>query len=308
MSGSWRWFDRRRTRRGAGRCGHLAGRGRDPVCRGVRALESHPRRCAYLGAGQRGRRARPASVLVLADSVTAADARAMLYRREPDACTTERWFRGCLDRRAGGLRRAQHLPLHRSPGEHPAAHRREARRTRGVQRGRGGRRPTAGRHLVFAAAEAPRVVTPLMPPYEEAVLARTGARDLDGAWERARSGVSLRLTRRGRIVSCPRCTRLRVSADLLRWRRRRRRWIRRSGSGVDLQRNRNVLVFAEDPRPARRGHSSTWFRRNRVYLVTKQSYSNAHNRCSAVSDQNFPLATRTPAGPLRPRRTRTHAP
>ena len=32
------------------------------------------------------------------------------------------------------------------------------------------------------------LVTPLMAAYEEAVLARTGARDLDDAWERARSG------------------------------------------------------------------------------------------------------------------------
>ena len=31
-------------------------------------------------------------------------------------------------------------------------------------------------------------MTPLMPAYEEAVLARTGARDLDDAWKRARSG------------------------------------------------------------------------------------------------------------------------
>ena len=32
------------------------------------------------------------------------------------------------------------------------------------------------------------LVTPLMPAYEAAVLARTGARDLGEAWERARSG------------------------------------------------------------------------------------------------------------------------
>jgi hypothetical protein len=34
------------------------------------------------------------------------------------------------------------------------------------------------------------VVTPLMAPYEKAVLARTGAGDLDGAWERARTGAA----------------------------------------------------------------------------------------------------------------------
>jgi hypothetical protein len=33
-----------------------------------------------------------------------------------------------------------------------------------------------------------KVVTPLMPAYEEAVLARTGALDLNAAWRRARSG------------------------------------------------------------------------------------------------------------------------
>jgi hypothetical protein len=32
------------------------------------------------------------------------------------------------------------------------------------------------------------LVTPLMSPYEEAVLERTGAHDLADAWERARSG------------------------------------------------------------------------------------------------------------------------
>ena len=32
------------------------------------------------------------------------------------------------------------------------------------------------------------IVTPLMPAYEKAVLARTSADDLAGAWERARSG------------------------------------------------------------------------------------------------------------------------
>ena len=31
------------------------------------------------------------------------------------------------------------------------------------------------------------IVTPLMPPYEKAVLARTGTSDLESAWERARS-------------------------------------------------------------------------------------------------------------------------
>jgi hypothetical protein len=61
------------------------------------------------------------------------------------------------------------------------------------------------------------LVTPLISPYEEAVLKSTGARDLDGAWERARGGQSspeLPRTRRSGLTS-RRASRFRPTCDLL---------------------------------------------------------------------------------------------
>ena len=91
----------------------------------------------------------------------------------PDASTTGVPGPGRLDHRAGGLRGNQHLPVHRSPAEYPAAHRGQARRARGAQRGRPGRRRAARRHLYLQQQKRRGLVTPLMPAYEEAVLERT---------------------------------------------------------------------------------------------------------------------------------------
>ena len=131
----------------------------------------------------------PASVLVLDDSVTVAEARAMLYRRETgrpndiSAGSRAAWiaelagFAGistCLytalpaNIRPLTAEKLAELALH-SAAAAAGAERRDGISYLQQQKRRG-------------------LVTPQMPAYEEAVLARTGARNLDGAWERARSG------------------------------------------------------------------------------------------------------------------------
>ena len=131
----------------------------------------------------------PASLLVLHDSDTVADARAMLYRRETgrlhdmSAGSRIAWiaelagFAGistCLytalqaNIRPLTAERLAELAL-RSAAAPAGAERRDGISYLQQQKHRG-------------------LVTPLMSPYEEAVLARTGASDLDGAWHRARSG------------------------------------------------------------------------------------------------------------------------
>jgi len=131
----------------------------------------------------------PALVLVLDDFVTVADARAMLYRRET----------GRLHDMSAGPRAAWIAELAGFAGLSTCLY-------TALQ---ANIRPLTAEKLAelalcsaAAAAGAERrdgvsylqqqkrrgLVTPLMSPYEETVLARTGARDLDGAWERARSG------------------------------------------------------------------------------------------------------------------------
>ena len=131
----------------------------------------------------------PASVLVLADSATAADARAMLYRRET----------GRLHDKSAGSGAAWIAELAGFAGLSTCLY---AAFEANI-------RPLTAEKLAelavcsaAAAAGATRrdgisyleqqkrrgLVTPLTSPYEEAVLARTAARDLDGAWELARSG------------------------------------------------------------------------------------------------------------------------
>lgn len=131
----------------------------------------------------------PASVLVVDESVTEAQARAMLYRRETgrrdDAGAASRaaWmaelpgFAGlstCLYAAFAADIRPLTAPALAGLALRSAAAPAGALRRDGIsylhqQKRRG-------------------ITTPLMPGYEQALLARTGAGDLDGAWERARSG------------------------------------------------------------------------------------------------------------------------
>jgi hypothetical protein len=129
----------------------------------------------------------PASVLVLDDSVTVAEARAMLYRRET----------GRMNDTSAGSRATWIAELARfvtvttclytalPPNIRPLTAEKLAElaicsavAAAGAQRRDG---------ISYLQQEKRRaVMTPLMPSYEEAVLARTGARDLADAWERAR--------------------------------------------------------------------------------------------------------------------------
>jgi hypothetical protein len=129
----------------------------------------------------------PAVLLVLDDSATVADARAMLYRRE-----TRR-----LNDETAGSQAAWIAELPRFKGTCPCLY-------TALQ---ANIRPLTAEKLAelavnSAAAQAGaerrdgisylqqqkgrRLTTPLMADYEKAVLARTGARDLEGAWKRAR--------------------------------------------------------------------------------------------------------------------------
>lgn len=133
----------------------------------------------------------PASVLVLDNSVTVADARAMLYRRE-----TRR-----PDDMSGGSRAAWISDL---PGF-------AGLKTCLYTAFKANIRPLTAQKLAelavrsaSAAAGAERrdgisylqqqklrgLVTPLLSPYEQAVLKRTGAHDLADAWKRVRSGAA----------------------------------------------------------------------------------------------------------------------
>lgn len=133
----------------------------------------------------------PASVFVLEDSITVADARAMLYRRETgrphDMRTSSRgdWIAELAD--FGGLDTCLYTALPANIQPLTAQKLADlalcsAAASAGAERRDG---------ISYLQQQKRRgIVTPLMPPYEEAVLARTGARDLDGAWKRARSGAA----------------------------------------------------------------------------------------------------------------------
>ena len=129
----------------------------------------------------------PAMLFVLDDSVTVADARAMLYRRET----------GRLNDQTAGSPAAWIAELPRFKGTRPCLYTALPANIRPLT-------PAKLAELAVSSAAAPagaewrdgisylqqqkrrRLTTPLMDDYEEAVLARTGARDLAGAWERAR--------------------------------------------------------------------------------------------------------------------------
>jgi hypothetical protein len=128
----------------------------------------------------------PAAVLVLDEHVTVGAARAMLYRRETgrtDGTGAEaRWIAELAN--CGGTDTCLYtaLPANIWPltadklaelAIDSAAAQAGARRQDGIS--------------YLQQQKRRGLVTPLMFPYENAVLARTGARDLDGAWARARS-------------------------------------------------------------------------------------------------------------------------
>lgn len=137
----------------------------------------------------------PAALLVLDDSVTVAAARAMLYRRET----------GRLNYMSGGSRAAWIAELPGFAGLDTCLYTafeanirpltaqklaelavRSAAAAAGAERRDG---------ISYLRQQKHRgLVTPLMRPYEEAVLRRTGARDLADAWERVRSGAALTST------------------------------------------------------------------------------------------------------------------
>jgi hypothetical protein len=134
-----------------------------------------------------------ASVLVLDDSVTVADARAMLCRREtgrPDdtrASSQAVWIAELTG--FAGLSTCLYTAL--AANIQPLTVEKlaelalcSAAAPAGAQRRDG---------ISYLQQQKRRgIVTPLMSRYEKAVLARTDARDLSGAWERTRSGAAAR--------------------------------------------------------------------------------------------------------------------
>ena len=133
-----------------------------------------------------------ATVLVLDDSVTMAYARAMLYRRETgrlrdiNAGAQTAWivelsgFAGTNTCLYTALQpNIQPLTVQKLAGLAV----RSAAAPAGAERRDG---------ISYLQQQKRRgIMTPLVPAYEEAVLARTGARDLADAWERTRSGANL---------------------------------------------------------------------------------------------------------------------
>lgn len=133
----------------------------------------------------------PAWVLEFDDSVALADAREMLYRREtarvdnPSAGSRAGWiaelmgFAGTSNCLYTALR-ANIQPLTAEKLAELAL--RSALAPAGAARRDG---------ISYLQQQKRRgIVTPLMSPYEGAVLARTAGRDLDDAWERVRSGTA----------------------------------------------------------------------------------------------------------------------
>jgi hypothetical protein len=131
----------------------------------------------------------PAAVLVLDDSVAVAAARAMLYRRET----------GHLNDTSAGSRVAWIAELPGFAGTSTCLYTAMQPNIRPLTADKlaelaidSAAAPAGAEHrdgISYLQQQKRRgVATPLMPSYEEAVLARTGARNLDGAWERARSG------------------------------------------------------------------------------------------------------------------------
>ena len=129
----------------------------DPFQCGVRAVEAPLRDGAPTLVPIDEGGARIACVLVLAGSVSVAEARVMLYRRRPGVRPGQGmppWSAGSL---SWPVSPDRCLPLHGPETQYSApAHRREARRPRGAQRSPPVWHAAARRDLLSAAAETPR--------------------------------------------------------------------------------------------------------------------------------------------------------
>lgn len=131
----------------------------------------------------------PASVLVLDESVTVADARVMLYRRETgrlndtSAISRVGWIAELPD--FAGISICLYTALEANIPPPLTAEKLAELALRSAAGPAGSKRRDG---ISYLAQQKQRgIETPLMRPYEEAVLACTGARDLGEAWQRARS-------------------------------------------------------------------------------------------------------------------------
>jgi hypothetical protein len=131
----------------------------------------------------------PATILVLDDSVTVADARAILYRRETghlndiSAVSQAAWIAALAD--FAGISTCLYTAL--QPNIRPLTAQKLAELAVCSAAAAAGAERRDG--ISYLQQQKRRgLMTPLMPGYEQAVLARTDAEDLDSAWERARSG------------------------------------------------------------------------------------------------------------------------
>jgi hypothetical protein len=127
-------------------------------------------------------------VLVLHEHVTAADARAMLYRRETGrpnepSAASRAWIAEL--RGYQGLSTCFYTALDENIPRPLTADKLAELAVRSAAGPSGASRRDGISYLQQQKRRG--ITTPLMHPYEEAVLARTGARDLDEAWQRARS-------------------------------------------------------------------------------------------------------------------------
>ena len=130
----------------------------------------------------------PGALLLLDDRVTATAGRAMLYRRETgrsdgiDGNSAAGWIAELTD--FAGTSRCLYTAL--PPNIQPLTAGRLAELAVQSAAAPAGTRRRDG--ISYLQQQKRRgLMTPLMPSYEEAVLARTSARDLDEAWERARA-------------------------------------------------------------------------------------------------------------------------
>jgi hypothetical protein len=134
----------------------------------------------------------PGSVLVLDDSATAAEARALLYRRETgrlddiSGAANASWIAELTG--FAGIGTCFYTAL--APNIRPLTAQRLAELAVRSAAGSVGAEQRDG--ISYLRQQKGRgVLTPLMPAYEEAVLALAGACDLTAAWERVRSGADI---------------------------------------------------------------------------------------------------------------------
>lgn len=132
----------------------------------------------------------PALVCALDESVTVADARAILYRRETRRPNDARTV-ALVDLIAelpsfGGMSVCIYAALEANITPPLTAEKLADLAVRSALGPAGANRRDGISYLQQQKRRG--IETPLMRPYEEAVLARTNARDLDEAWRRVRSG------------------------------------------------------------------------------------------------------------------------